>query len=132
VPQSRQERERLPIAVRGLAVQALSPWPPAMSANHVGLGPGIVDKDETASLTVSPACPSASGLSCADGSIFFEADPLAGEESPDRADPDRNVAIGKLVLSFGQCQIWSSRNQFQKPQSVRMKWRTDAAPGGTA
>jgi hypothetical protein len=63
MPQSRQECERLPMAVRGLRVQALSPWAPAMSANHVGLGPGLVDKDETGGINFClmpfPACPSA-------------------------------------------------------------------------
>ena len=49
-------------AVR-LSAQALPSRPPAMGADHVGLGPGLIDEDEAGGINLSlapfPACPSA-------------------------------------------------------------------------
>jgi len=63
VPQGGQECECLPMPVRRLPTQALSPQSPAMGADHVGLGPGLIDEDETGRINLSlmsfPACPSA-------------------------------------------------------------------------
>jgi hypothetical protein len=44
-PQGRRECERLPMPVRRLSAQALSSRSPAMGAEHVGLGPGLIDED---------------------------------------------------------------------------------------
>jgi hypothetical protein len=49
--------------VRHLSTQALPSRPPAVSAHHVGLGPGLIDEDEAGGINLSlmpfPACPSA-------------------------------------------------------------------------
>jgi hypothetical protein len=51
------------MAVRRLAAQALASWSPAMGADHVGLGPGLIDEDEARRINLClmpfPACPSA-------------------------------------------------------------------------
>jgi hypothetical protein len=51
------------MAVRRLSAQALSSRSPAMGADHVGLGPGLIDEDEAGGINLSlmlfPACPSA-------------------------------------------------------------------------
>jgi hypothetical protein len=53
----------LPMPVRRLPAQALSSQSPAMGADHVGLGPGLIDEDEAGRINLSlmpfPACPSA-------------------------------------------------------------------------
>ena len=63
VPQGRKECECLPMPVRRLSAQALPSRPPAMGADHVGLGPGLIDEDEAGRINLSlmpfPACPSA-------------------------------------------------------------------------
>jgi hypothetical protein len=57
--QGAQEGQGSPMAMRGKAAQALSPWPPAAKRGHVGLDPRLVDEDQTrrieAPLPRSPA-----------------------------------------------------------------------------
>ena len=45
--QRAQEGQGSPMAVRGEAAQALSPWSPAAKRGHVGLDPRLVDEDQT-------------------------------------------------------------------------------------
>ncbi|OWK19455.1 hypothetical protein AJ88_41740 [Mesorhizobium amorphae CCBAU 01583] len=45
--QRAQEGQGSPMAMRGEAAQALSPWPPAAKRSHVGLDPRLVDEDQT-------------------------------------------------------------------------------------
>jgi hypothetical protein len=63
VPQGRKECEGLPMPVRRLSAQALPSRSPAVGADHVGLGPGLIDEDEAGRINLSlmpfPACPSA-------------------------------------------------------------------------
>lgn len=63
VPQGGNECERSPMPMRRVPAQALPSRSPAVGADHVGLGPGFVDEDETARINLSlmpfPACPSA-------------------------------------------------------------------------
>jgi len=47
VPECGEECHRPPVAVRDLSPERGTASPPTMSAGHVGLGPGLVDKDET-------------------------------------------------------------------------------------
>jgi hypothetical protein len=88
----------------------------------LGLGPSFIDEDEAGRINLSlmpfPACPSARDV----GPVllgwqqrFFEAEALALEEPPDRANPDRNVAIREPLLDFAQSQIRLGRDQLQKP-----------------
>jgi hypothetical protein len=44
--QSGEESERSPVAVRCLGDQPLASGAPSVGARHIGLGPGLVDKDE--------------------------------------------------------------------------------------
>ena len=44
--QRRDEGHRVPVSVWHLAAQACPAWPPAAQRRHVGLGPGLVDKDQ--------------------------------------------------------------------------------------
>ncbi len=57
--QRAQESQGSPMAVRGEAARALSPWPPAAKRSHVGLDPRLVDENQTsrieATLPRSPA-----------------------------------------------------------------------------
>jgi len=54
-----QERHRSPAAVRDTPDQALTARRPTVSAGHVGLGPGLIEEDQTlginAFLVASPA-----------------------------------------------------------------------------
>jgi hypothetical protein len=63
VPQGGKECECLPMPVRRLSAQALPSRPPTVGADHVGLGPGLIDEDEAGGINLSlmpfPACPSA-------------------------------------------------------------------------
>jgi len=63
VPQGGKECERLPMPVWRLSAQALPSRCPAVSADHVGLGPGLINEDEAGGINLSlmpfPACPSA-------------------------------------------------------------------------
>lgn len=58
-PQRGKERHSLPVAVRHAGHQALSKGCAAMGSGHVGLGPGLVHKDEAgggkAALVAAPA-----------------------------------------------------------------------------
>ena len=45
--QGRQEGQGAPLAIRGLARQPLAARCPAPERCHVGLGPGLVDEDQT-------------------------------------------------------------------------------------
>ena len=60
--QSGKEGQGPPSAMRGLCDQSLAASRTAMSAGHVGLGPGLVDEDEARRikppLILSPLCPS--------------------------------------------------------------------------
>jgi hypothetical protein len=53
----------LPMTVRRLSTQALPSQSPAVGADHVGLGPGLIDEDEAGRINLSlmpfPACSSA-------------------------------------------------------------------------
>jgi hypothetical protein len=53
----------LPMPVRRLSAQALPSRSPAAGADHVGLGPGLIDEDEAGRINFSlmpfPACSSA-------------------------------------------------------------------------
>jgi hypothetical protein len=53
----------LPMPVRRLSAQALSSRSPAMGADHIGLGPGLINEDEAGRINLSlmpfPACSSA-------------------------------------------------------------------------
>jgi hypothetical protein len=44
--QGGDEGHRLPVAVRDLGMKTLAFWCPATQRSHVGLGPGLVDKNE--------------------------------------------------------------------------------------
>ena len=46
MPQSRDEGERLPVAIRNLGGETLAFWSPAAQRRHVGLHPGLVDEDQ--------------------------------------------------------------------------------------
>ena len=48
VPERGDKGECLPVAVRDLGRQPLAPRPPAAQRGHVGLDPGLVEKDQTA------------------------------------------------------------------------------------
>lgn len=48
MPQSRDEGERLPVAIRNLGGETLAFWSPAAQRRHVGLHPGLVDEDQPA------------------------------------------------------------------------------------
>ncbi len=56
-----EEGQRLPMTVRDLGAQPLTAATAAMGARHIGLGPGLVDKNEAPgikpSLVTLPACP---------------------------------------------------------------------------
>jgi hypothetical protein len=87
VPQGRKESECLPMPVRRLTAQALPPQSPAMGADHVGLGPRLIDEDEAGRINLSlmlfPGCPSARDVVpvlFAGQQRFFEAEALASEE----------------------------------------------------
>jgi hypothetical protein len=47
VPECREEGHRAPMAVWDLSPERGAPSPPAMGSAHVGLCPGLIDKDET-------------------------------------------------------------------------------------
>src|ERR1035437_8568442 len=53
VPQGRKECERLPMPVRRLSAQALPSQSPAAGADHVGLGPSLIDEDEAGRINLS-------------------------------------------------------------------------------
>jgi hypothetical protein len=46
-PQGSQEGQRAPVPVRHLGDQPAAAGAAAMAARHVGLGPGLVDKDQS-------------------------------------------------------------------------------------
>jgi hypothetical protein len=46
VAQGGEESRGLPLALRDLVDEALSPWRPAAQAGHIGLGPGFIDEDQ--------------------------------------------------------------------------------------
>ena len=48
MPQSRDEGEGLPVAIRNLGGETLAFWSPAAQRRHVGLHPGLVDEDQPA------------------------------------------------------------------------------------
>ena len=56
-----EEGQRLPMTMWNFGAQPLAPATAAMSARHVGLGPGLVDEDEPPGikppLITLPACP---------------------------------------------------------------------------
>ena len=59
--QGRQEGQRSPVALRNLGQELASTRRPTAQARHVGLGPGLVDKDKARGikppLVLSPLCP---------------------------------------------------------------------------
>jgi hypothetical protein len=63
VPQGGKECKCLPMPVRRLSAQALASQSPAVGADHVGLGPSLIDEHEAGrinpSLVPFPACSSA-------------------------------------------------------------------------
>ena len=48
--QGGDEGHRLPVTIRDLGVELLASGSPAPQRRHVGLGPGLVDKDEAAGI----------------------------------------------------------------------------------
>ena len=46
VPQRPEKCQRAPVAVRRTRPQTLAFWSPAPDGRHVGLDPGLIDKDE--------------------------------------------------------------------------------------
>jgi hypothetical protein len=88
VAQRGEEGRGLPVAVRHFGDESASARSPAVEAGHVGLGPGLVDKDETrridALLMASPA--TCDGALCPDdpsrarGASFFERGANAAEK----------------------------------------------------
>jgi hypothetical protein len=46
VAQGGEESRGLPLALRDLVDEALSPWRPAAQAGHIGLRPGFIDEDQ--------------------------------------------------------------------------------------
>ena len=44
--QGGEESRGLPLALRDLVDEALSPWRPAAQAGHIGLRPGFIDEDQ--------------------------------------------------------------------------------------
>lgn len=48
MPESRDEGERLPVAIRNLGVETLASRRPTTQRRHVGLYPGLVNKDKPA------------------------------------------------------------------------------------
>src|SRR5271163_973547 len=46
VAQGGEESRGLPLALRDLVDEPLSPWRPAAQAGHIGLGPGFIDEDQ--------------------------------------------------------------------------------------
>ena len=79
VAERRQKGRGVPVAERGMAVQALTAWAPAAQRRHVGFDPGFVNKDETGRV---------------DARLIFQ--PLFP------AAPD----IGTALLAGDQCLFW--------------------------
>ena len=46
VAQGGEESRGLPLALRDLVDEALSPWRPAAQAGHIGFRPGFIDEDQ--------------------------------------------------------------------------------------
>ena len=44
--QTGEEGQGLPVTVRDLGQESLSPWAPSAQTRHVGLNPGFVDEDQ--------------------------------------------------------------------------------------
>ena len=91
VAQRGDEGERAPVAMRGLGLQALPARSPAPQRRHVGLDPGLVEKDQPARidlrLMLLPASPSTRDVRpvlLTRPQRFFEAQPLRPHEHPDR------------------------------------------------
>ena len=53
VAQACEERQRLPVTMRNLRSQPLAARRAPMRTSHVGLGPGLVDEDETPGIKLS-------------------------------------------------------------------------------
>ena len=51
--QACKKRQRLPVAMRNLRDQPLAARSPPMRSGHVGLGPGLVDEDQTLGIELS-------------------------------------------------------------------------------
>ena len=93
---------------RGTA--ALATLRAAPQTGHLGRGAGLIDEHQSAGIEIglafepSPACAATSGRSCSAAcAVFFKADPMAIEEPPHRAGPDRQVALFQQRLQLGEC-----------------------------
>ena len=86
-----QEGQGSPMAMRGEATQAPSPWAPAAKRGHVGLDPRLIDEDQAPDRG-DPATDlqrwrrrAMSARPCSRANnVFFEAQALAPQEHPDR------------------------------------------------
>ena len=87
--------------VRRLSAEALLSRSPAVGADRVGLGPGLIE-DEAGRINRSLMLLQLALLRATSGRplAFFEADPFESEEPPDGTDPDRNVAVREPLLDL--------------------------------
>jgi hypothetical protein len=59
--------------------------------------------------------------------LFFETDPMAGKEPPDRPAAAGDTSLSHRSDDFIQCQIRQFRNQLQQPIGMLLQWRGAAA-----
>jgi hypothetical protein len=117
-----QEGQCAPAPVRHLGNETAAAGTAPVPAGHVGLGPGLVDEDQA--LGIKPALMllqrerrrATSGRSCSLACrLFFERDPLAGEERPHRAVTHHHAAHRQLGQHRPQGQVRLLGNPRHKP-----------------
>ena len=95
---------------RGTA--ALATLRAAPQTGHLGRGAGLIDEHQSAGIEIGlafepgqPARGDVRALLLGGVRVFFKADPMAIEEPPHRAGPDRQVALFQQRLQLGECDV---------------------------
>jgi hypothetical protein len=128
---ARHEGGGLPVPLRNLADQPFAARRTSAQANHVGRRAGLVDEDQALRIEFGLVLGPFGTRHCnvrpillGRAQAFFEADAVAVEEPPDRADPGlAPMLVQQSLLNFLQRQIGLPSHQLKQPFLVTLERR---------
>jgi len=137
VPERGEEGHGAPMAVRHASSERDTPPPPGVGANHVGLRPGLIDEDEARRIdlplgvaSTGPGARRCQGDPARSQTLFFEADALAFERTPERIAGHHDTAFTELPRQRVQGQIRLLSQPPQQPAALLLRQLRPSAAHG--
>ena len=136
LPQPSDKRHPIPVSHRGIADQALAAWVPTVEPQHVGGDCRLVDKYEVGrikkALLPNPASARAGdvgALPLCRPQTFFNGDPMASEESGQRAAAAWDSPLVKGRNDLIQREVRYLADEGENLPRVLLQWRTTPSTG---